>query len=71
MHYVPILTVSYVPNLTPYDPNLTGMPNVPKIEQKTVFRTLSSSYKRRCGSNCTCQMRLQIIHIFKNVFNER
>ena len=30
---IPNLTVNHVPNLTLYDPNLTGVPNVPKIEQ--------------------------------------
>ncbi len=30
---VPILTISHVPNLPPYDPNLTVGQNVPKIEQ--------------------------------------
>jgi hypothetical protein len=31
--YVPILTIAHVPNLTQNVPNLTGNPNVPKIEQ--------------------------------------
>ena len=33
--YVPILTIAYLPNLTQNVPNLTGYPNVPKIEQKS------------------------------------
>ena len=31
--FVPILTVSQVPNLPAYHPNLTGEENVPTIEQ--------------------------------------
>jgi hypothetical protein len=33
----PYLTTSHVPNLTLYVPNLTGVPNVPKIEQCQVY----------------------------------
>jgi hypothetical protein len=31
--YVPKLTVEHVPNFTQNVPNLTGYPNVPKIEE--------------------------------------
>ena len=33
--YVPNLTTCYVPNLTQNVPNLTGYPNVPKIEESS------------------------------------
>jgi hypothetical protein len=33
LRHIPNLPTSHVPNLPPYDSILTGVPNVPKIEQ--------------------------------------
>ena len=40
---VPKLTTHHVPKLTQYVPNLTGYPNVPKIEQSIIIGSVNLS----------------------------